>query len=259
MNNPVQTVDSVEPCGDCASAGVWCHETACVDQPSTIGPGTSIGPHVHIMAGASIGAKCQIGRNVVVASTAVIGDGVVIGHNVVVEDGVRLDAGVFCGPGVVFATLTKPRSDRLNEQLPSPAGTGAAELLPSPYGRGAGGEGSSDSRAKPIVVRQGATLGANATILGGLTVYDFAMVGAGAVVTHDAPRYAVMTGVPARQTGWLCRCTEHRLSFSGSLTVSCPACHRRYQMGHPGPKEFSPEEERTRHKAACFKFVAQGK
>ncbi len=268
MDNSTEMIDRVENCDDYASAGIWCHETACVVQPSTIGQNTSIGPYTHVMAGASIGANCQIGRNVVIASKAVIGDGVFIGHNVVIEDGVRLESGVYCGAGVVLTTRARPRSERLSgkpcesahkedsEFIPSylaigrPKPIGLREVAPSCAG-------IDDGCPKAIVVREGATLGANATLIGGITVHDYAMVEAGAVVTNDVPRYAVMSGTPANRTGWLCRCTEKSLNFSGCVTTVCPACYRHYRMSNPGPEEYSPGEERNNHHTSSFKFLTR--
>ena len=207
------------------AAGVWCHETACVEQPSTIGPGTRIEPYAHIMAGATVGSGCRIGRNVVIARTAVVGDNVTIGHNVVVEDGVVLEEGVVCAPGVVFATVRMLRAlppSSGNEQQPNVGGeaaVGETETVTPFASKGTAPFlltrtlGQSPFAAKPIVVRQHATLGANAAILGGVTVEIYGVVGAGAVVTHDVPSYAVMTGVPARVVKWLCRCTRHSLNL----------------------------------------------
>jgi UDP-2-acetamido-3-amino-2,3-dideoxy-glucuronate N-acetyltransferase len=250
MDSSLETIDCTEHgCtehgGESVLDGVYCHETACVDHPVSIGRGTVIGPYSHVMAGASIGEGCQIGRNVVIASTAVIGDGVTIGHNVVVEDGVCLENSVFCGPNVVFAIWSKTRNVRLGGEM--------AQF----FGLESGSESSSsaDAKSKPILVREGATLGANSTILGGLTVHIYANVGAGAVVTHDTPRYAVMVGVPARRTAWLCRCTEHHLSFSGCLTTVCPFCDRHYRESNPGPAEFSPAEEKQQQLERCLGFL----
>ena len=205
------------------------HETALVEQPSTIGPRTRIGRFAHVKPGATIGADCDLGQNVVIGSTAVIGDGVKIGNNVVVDDGVVLEDGVFCGPGVVFATVVKPRSECLD----------ACER-------------------QPIVVRRGASLGANATIVGGSTVGEFAMVGAGTVVTGYVCRYAVVAGVPAREIGWLCRCTKTALNFETVSVNKCPACGRHYRLQfHHGLSEFSPEEERARDRQKHLEHLAR--
>ncbi len=115
--------------GSDMAAGVWCHETACVEQPSTVGPGTRIGAYSHVMAGATVGSGCQIGRNVVIAPTAVVGDNVVIGHNVVVEDGVVIEDEVVCGPGVVFATIRLPRA--VPQLLGSEADAGTVPIFVS--------------------------------------------------------------------------------------------------------------------------------
>ncbi len=210
------------------------HETACVEQPSTIGPRTRIGRFAHVKPGATIGADCDLGPGAVVGSTAVVGDGVRIGRHVVVDDGVVLEDGVFCGPGVVLAPVVKPRSERLD----------ACQRL-------------------PIVVRRGASLGANATVIGGATVGEYAMVEAGSVVAGDVPRYGVAAGVPARQTGWLCRCTSSALSFEGSAAACCPACGRRYRLDpNRGPYEDSSEEEQARdqqrrlRQEAAFRRIA---
>jgi len=250
------------------------HETACTDQPCTIGRGTTIGPFAHVMRGATIGEDCQLGRGVVVAPTALIGRGVRIGEGVSVCDGVVLEDGVFCGSGVVFATVPNPRSDRglspCSGDCPDSRGTVpvfAQEKRDCPLsevGRGlspCSGDcpdfceekmGLSPSQERPgtaplsILIKRGASLGANATILGGSTVHDCAMVEAGAVVTGDVLRYALVAGVPARQIGWVCRCGVGRLSFEGSMAACCPACGRHYRLQpHHGLEEFSPDEERA--------------
>ncbi len=220
------------------------HETACVEQPSTIGLRTRIGRFAHVKPGATIGADCDVGQNAVIGSAAVIGNGVRIGNNVVVDDGVVLEDGVFCGSGVVFATTVKPRSECLGGGLSrfSPSENGTVPLCDS----------------KPIVVREGASLGANATILGGSTVGQFAMVGAGAVVTRNVLRYAVVAGVPAREIGWLCRCTKTTLNFDTVAVNKCPACGRYYRLQvHHGLYEFSPEEERARERERHLKHLAR--
>ncbi|MBU4272649.1 MAG: hypothetical protein KKE86_05260 [Planctomycetes bacterium] len=229
------------------SPEVWCHETACVEQPSMIGPGTRIGPYAHVMAGATVGSGCRIGRNVVIAPTAVVGDNVSIGHNVVVEDGVVLEEGVVCAPGVVFATLGMSRGlsqSSGNVQQPNVGGEAAV-----------GEKGTvSLPTAKRIVVRRRASLGTNATILDGVTVHIYAVIGTGAVVASDVPSYAVMIGVPARQEKWLCSCTKGKLNLDPrfSLSAMCPACRLKYRLTSTGAEEYSPEEERRRRKADLY-------
>ena len=119
-----------------------------------------------------------------------------------------------------------------------------------------GKRGLSPFAAKPIVGRQHATLGANATILGGVTVEIYGVVGAGAVVTHDVPSYAVMTGVPARVATWLCRCTRHSLNLHprSKFSARCPACGRNYRLIGTGAEEYSPAEESRRRKAELYRM-----
>src|SRR5213593_1802402 len=155
----------------------WAHESTCVDDPAAIGEGTRVWHFSHIAKGAMVGPRCSIGQNVYIAPGAVVGAGVKIQNNVSVYDGVTLEDSVFCGPSVVFTNVINPRSDI-----------------------------SRKHEYRPTLVRHGATLGANATILCGLTIGRFAFVGAGAVVTHDVPDFALMTGNPGRQQGWMCRC-----------------------------------------------------
>ncbi len=176
------------------------HESAYVDQPCSIGPGTKIWHFAHVMKGAKIGGNSVIGQNVVIASTAVIGDGVKIQNNVSVYDGVVLEDGVFCGPSMVFTNVINPRSEIVRK-----------------------------SEYKPTLVKRGATLGANSTIVCGYTVGEYAFVAAGAVVTRDVPAYALVVGVPARQIGWICRCAAERLDFDASGLAQCTSCGRSYQ------------------------------
>ena len=153
------------------------HESSYVDDGAVIGEGTKVWHFCHIMPGAVIGAKCSIGQNVNVGSRAVIGNGCKIQNNVSIYDDVVLEDDVFCGPSMVFTNVINPRSfvERKSEY-------------------------------RKTLLKKGATIGANATVVCGNTVGCFAMVGAGAVVTHDVPDYALVFGSPARIHGWVCEC-----------------------------------------------------
>lgn len=179
----------------------FAHPTACVDPPCSIGAGTRIWHFSHVMKGARIGANCSIGQNVVIASTAVVGDGVKIQNNVSVYDGVVLEDNVFCGPSMVFTNVNNPRSEIVRK-----------------------------SEYRPTLVKRGATLGANSTIVCGHTVGEYAFVGAGAVVARDVPAYALVVGVPAAQIGWVCRCAAGRLEFDAAGRACCPACAQTYRL-----------------------------
>ncbi|MDP2839985.1 MAG: Gfo/Idh/MocA family oxidoreductase [Syntrophales bacterium] len=153
------------------------HETAWTDDGVRIGNGARIWHFSHILRGCAIGEDCNIGQNVVIGPDVTIGKGCKIQNNVSIYKGVTLEDGVFCGPSVVFTNVFNPRAHirRMSE-------------------------------ARPTLVKKGATLGANCTIICGNTIGSYAFVGAGAVVTHNVPDYALMTGNPARQVGWVCRC-----------------------------------------------------
>jgi UDP-2-acetamido-3-amino-2,3-dideoxy-glucuronate N-acetyltransferase len=180
---------------------VFVHPTAVIDEPCSIGPGTKIWHFAHVSRGARIGARCMLGQGVYVAPTASIGDGTRIQNNVSVYDGVTLEEDVFCGPSMVFTNVKNPRAHvpRKDAYLPT-------------------------------LVRRGATLGASATILCGVTIGRYAFVGAGAVVTRDVPELALVLGAPARIAGWVCACGE-RLAFgvSPSGDVRCAACNAEYR------------------------------
>ena len=173
------------------------HESSYVDAGATIGSDTRIWHFCHVMPGAVIGARCTLGQNVVVMGSARIGDDVKIQNNVSVYDGVTLEDQVFCGPSCVFTNVINPRS-----------------------------EVSRRSEYQRTLVRRGATIGANATILCGATIGEYAFIGAGAVVRGDVAPYALMLGVPARKGGWMCRCGV-RLEVRGSI-ATCTACGRGY-------------------------------
>ena len=175
------------------------HPTAIIDQGARIGDGTRIWHWVHVSAQASIGAGCSLGQNVYVGNDVAIGDNVKIQNNVSVYDAVTLEDDVFCGPSMVFTNVYNPR---------------AAVSRKDEYRR--------------TCVRQGATLGANCTIICGVTIGRYAFVGAGAVVNCDVPDFALMLGVPARQAGWMSRHGE-RLSFVDDH-AACPATGERYML-----------------------------
>jgi UDP-2-acetamido-3-amino-2,3-dideoxy-glucuronate N-acetyltransferase len=183
-------------------AGVFIHESAYVDDGAVVGAGTKIWHFCHVMGGAVIGEKCSLGQNVVVMNGTRMGRNCKIQNNVSIYEGVELEDDVFCGPSMVFTNVMNPRShvSRKNE-----------------YRR--------------TLVKHGASIGANATIVCGSTLGEFAFVGAGAVITTDVLPYALMAGVPARRIGWMCQCGE-RLSDAGVGT--CAVCGTTYERKGDG-------------------------
>jgi UDP-2-acetamido-3-amino-2,3-dideoxy-glucuronate N-acetyltransferase len=177
----------------------FAHSSAFVDEPCEIGSGTKIWHFSHVMQNCRIGHGCSLGQNVNVASGVVIGDNVKIQNNVSLYSGVELERDVFCGPSMVFTNVITPRS-HVNRK--------------SEYQR--------------TLVKRGATLGANSTIVCGVTVGRYAFVGAGAVVTRDVPDHALMVGVPARQVGWVCDCGV-RLNGSDE-SLRCRVCGETYVL-----------------------------
>ena len=176
------------------------HGTAVVDEPSAIGEDTKIWHYSHVMAGATIGRGCVLGQNVFVAAGVTVGDGVKIQNNVSLYQGVVLEDYVFCGPSCVFTNVLNPR-----------------------------GEISRRSEYQRTLVRRGATIGANATIVCGVTIGRYAFIAAGAVVRGDVPDYALILGVPARRAGWMSR-HGHRLPAAGSDgLMRCPDSGWRYR------------------------------
>lgn len=180
----------------------WKHESAIVDEGSTIGEGTKIWHFSHVCSGAVIGSACSLGQNVFVGNQVVIGNNCKIQNNVSVYDNVTLEDDVFCGPSMVFTNVYNPRSavSRKNEY-------------------------------RDTLVGQGATLGANCTIVCGVTIGRYAFIGAGAVVNKDVPDYALMVGVPARLIGWMSEYGEQLdLPLSGHEEAQCPHTHQRYRL-----------------------------
>ncbi len=175
----------------------WVHPSAFVDDGAIIGAGTKVWHFCHVMPGAVIGARCSLGQNVVVMPGTKIGENVKIQNNVSIYEGVELEDDVFCGPSMVFTNVVNPRS---------------AVSRKHEYQR--------------TLVQRGASIGANATVLCGTTLGRYCFVGAGAVVTRDVPDYALVTGVPAKRTGWMCECGVKLKDEMMQLT--CPACGRQY-------------------------------
>jgi UDP-2-acetamido-3-amino-2,3-dideoxy-glucuronate N-acetyltransferase len=184
--------------------GYFVHESAYVDEPCEIGAGTKVWHFSHVLKGARIGERCVLGQNVSIAEGAVIGNNVKIQNNVSIYTGVILEDDVFCGPSCVFTNVVNPRSQIVRHDL---------------YER--------------TLVRRGATIGANATIVCGATVGRYAFIGAGAVVRGDVPDYALMLGVPAVQKGWMSR-HGHRLEFTSDGIAVCPESGWRYREVEPG-------------------------
>lgn len=177
------------------------HDSSYIDEDVVIGDGTKIWHFCHIQSRASIGKNCSFGQNVNVAGNVKIGNGVKVQNNVSIYEGVELEDYVFCGPSMVFTNDLTPRAK---------------------YPKGRAGY-------KRTLVKTGASIGANATIVCGHTIGRWAMIAAGAVVTTDVPDYALFVGVPARQIGWVCEC-----GIVMKDDFSCPVCHREYSLAKDG-------------------------
>jgi UDP-2-acetamido-3-amino-2,3-dideoxy-glucuronate N-acetyltransferase len=191
------------------------HPSAIVDDGAVLGDGCRVWHFVHISSGARIGRGCSFGQNVYVGNDVVIGDNVKIQNNVSVYDAVTLEDDVFCGPSMVFTNVYNPRS---------------AVNRKAEYRR--------------TLVKRGATLGANCTIVCGVTIGEHAFVGAGAVVNRDVPDFALMLGVPARQAGWMSRHGERlALPVRGDGEAACPATGERYRLRSGVVEPVDPAEE----------------
>lgn len=173
------------------------HPSSYVDENVQIGQNTKIWHFSHVQKGAKIGRCCSLGQNVNISNNVIIGDGVKIQNNVSVYEGVELEDFVFCGPSVVFTNDLTPRSK---------------------YPKGS-------NNYMRTIVRYGATLGANSTIVCGHNIGKWAMIGAGSVVTKNVPNYALFVGVPAKQVGWVCECGQ-RLNKN----LICSSCNRKYNI-----------------------------
>lgn len=181
-------------------ASTTIHPTAIVDDGATVGEGTRIWHWVHVCGGARIGRGCSLGQNVFVGNQVVIGDNVKIQNNVSVYDDVTLEDDVFCGPSMVFTNVVNPRS-----HVPR------------------------KDEYRPTVVRRGATLGANSTVVCGHEIGEYAFVGAGAVVTRDVAPHALVVGTPARRIGWMCHCGVRLAEAVDDRPVRCE-CGRTYRV-----------------------------
>lgn len=181
------------------------HPSSTIDGDVRIGDGTKIWYFCHILEHATIGKNCIIGQNCMVGSRVRIGDGVKVQNNVSIYEGVELEDDVFCGPSMVFTNVINPRAfiERKHE-------------------------------FKKTLVKRGATLGANSTIICGITVGRYALVGAGAVVAGNVPDYALMLGVPAKRRGWVCRCGVTLQGVIAGATAVCAACGMRYAVDAAG-------------------------
>ena len=182
-------------------AEFFVHSTSVVDDNVEIGEGTKIWHFSHIQSGAKIGRNCSFGQNVNVSNNVMIGDGVKVQNNVSIYEGVELENYVFCGPSCVFTNDLTPRAK---------------------YPKGPAGY-------KKTLVKEGASIGANATVVCGHTIGRWALIGAGAIVTSDVPDHALMLGVPARRVGWACECGE--LLDEGLI---CTKCARKYHENSSG-------------------------
>ena len=176
----------------------FAHPTAVIDEPCTIGEGTTIWHFCHIMPGAVIGNNCNLGQNVVVSPNVILGNNVRVQNNVSIYEGVICEDDVFLGPGMVLTNVINPRSAI-----------------------------SRKDQFKTTLIKKGATIGANATVVCGNTIGNYAFIGAGAVVTKDVPAYALIVGNPGRQTGWMSE-YGHKLHFDKNNRAVCEESKQEY-------------------------------
>ncbi|HEX5409761.1 MAG TPA: acyltransferase [Gemmatimonadaceae bacterium] len=197
-------------------SGALAHESSYVDDGALVGQGTRIWHFCHVMSGAVIGECCSLGQNVVVMPGVTLGRNVKVQNNVSLYEGVTCEDDVFLGPSMVFTNVINPRSHV-----------------------------SRKHEYRATLVRRGASIGANATVVCGHTLGEYAFVAAGAVVTRDVPAYAMMAGVPARHMGWMCQCGEKLplpARVATPVTVECTACGERYDADDAGVR---PERVRA--------------
>lgn len=192
------------------------HETAVIDEKVKIGKGTKIWHFTHILSGSEIGEHCILGQNVMVGPDVKIGNRCKIQNNVSVYKGVTLEDEVFCGPSMVFTNVVIPRAfiERKHE-------------------------------FKDTLVKRGATIGANATVICGVTIGRYSLIGAGAVVTKDVPDYALFLGVPAKHSGWVCKCgavLTRETKITGKKELLCSNCGSKYILEG---ERFYPVEEKV--------------
>ena len=203
----IEQKESTAPHSSPSTSHFFAHEAAVIDEGVEIGKGAKVWHFSHILSGSKIGENCNIGQNVVIGPDVVIGNKCKIQNNVSVYKGVTLEDGVFCGPSMVFTNIYNPR----------------AEI-------------SKMDQVRPTLVKKGATLGANCTIVCGHIIGKYAFIGAGAVVTKDVPEHALMVGNPAKQIGWMCVCgTTLKLKEDKAI---CSYCERQYTLAGTGIKEI---------------------
>jgi UDP-2-acetamido-3-amino-2,3-dideoxy-glucuronate N-acetyltransferase len=189
----------------------WAHPSSFIDEGCEIGEGTRIWHFCHVMPKSRIGRRCNIGQNVVVSPDVVIGDNVKIQNNVSIYTGVILEDDVFCGPSMVFTNVVNPRSHV-----------------------------SRRDEYRQTLVKRGASLGANSTVVCGVTIGRYGFIGAGAVVTKDIPDHALVVGNPARISGWMCQCGVKLASGrTPPASAACSVCGTRYQADGDGLSQIS--------------------
>jgi len=181
---------------------VFIHDSSYIDSNVEIGKGTKIWHFNHILKDCKIGEECSFGQNVVVGPKVIIGNYVKIQNNVSIYEGVRLEDGVFCGPSCVFTNVYNPRAEIIRKK-----------------------------EYRKTLVKKGVTLGANCTIVCGVTIGDFAFIGAGAVITKDVPSYALMVGIPGKQIGWMSQYGEKlNLPLTGNTETICKHTNKKYKL-----------------------------
>ncbi len=175
------------------------HSSSCIDENVKIGKGTKIWHFSHILEGSDVGENCIIGQNVVIGPDVKVGNGCKIQNNVSLYKGITLEDGVFCGPSCVFTNVINPRAFIVRKE-----------------------------EYRPTLLKQGATIGANATVICGITIGSFAFIGAGAVVAKDIPDFGLVYGNPAKLQGWMCECGI-KLEFEGDKAI-CKVCKKEYEQ-----------------------------